>query len=87
MKDPPGYHGQKQKSSLAVVSTRRAQQEFSKYEITPIKPAAEALKIALMTMFFSVDYAFVVQELKDRRKLRKSLALNIAIVVQYFKGK
>lgn len=60
---------------LAVVSTRRAQQEFSKYEITPIKPAAEAMKIALMAMFFSVDYAFVVQELKDRRKLRKFMGI------------
>jgi hypothetical protein len=53
---------------LAVVSTRGARQEFSTYDITPIKPAAEALKIALIAMFFSVDYAFVVQELKDRRK-------------------
>ena len=40
---------------LAVVSTRRAQQEFSKYEITPIKPAAEAVKIALMAMFLTVN--------------------------------
>ena len=37
---------------LAVVTTRRAQQEFAKYEITPINSAAEAVKIAIVAMFF-----------------------------------
>jgi hypothetical protein len=61
---------------LAVISIRRAQQEFSKYEITPIKTAAETLKIAVVAMFFSVDYAFVVQELKARKKLRRFMGIH-----------
>jgi len=60
---------------LAVVSTRRAQQEFSKYEITPIKIATVAVKISIVAMFFSVDYAFVIRELKNRRKLRKYMGI------------
>ncbi len=61
---------------LAVVTTRRAQQEFAKYEITPINSAAEAVKIAIVAMFFSVDYAFVVQELKERKKLRRFMGIH-----------
>ncbi|HQK56307.1 MAG TPA: hypothetical protein PLE70_07170 [Methanolinea sp.] len=53
---------------LAIVSTRRAQQEFSKYEITPIKTATEAVKITIVAMFFSVDCAFVIRELENRKK-------------------
>lgn len=60
---------------LAVVSTRRAQQEFSKYEITPIKTATLAMKIAIIAMFFSVDYAFVIRELKNRKKLRRFVGI------------
>ena len=60
---------------LAIVSTRRAQQEFSKYEITPIKTATEAVKIAIVAMFFSVDSAFVIRELKNRKKLRRFVGI------------
>jgi len=61
---------------LAIVSDRRTQQEFSKYEITPIKNATVALKIAIVAMFFSVHYSFVVQELMNRRKLRKFMKID-----------
>jgi hypothetical protein len=61
---------------LAVMLIRRTQQEFSKYEITPIKTAAEAMKISILAMFFSVDCAFVVQELKNRKKLRKFMGID-----------
>jgi hypothetical protein len=44
--------------------------------MTPIKTAAEALKIAIVAMFFSADYAFVVQELKNRKKLRRFMGIN-----------
>jgi hypothetical protein len=61
---------------LAIISTRRVQQEFSKYKITPIKTATEAVKIAIIAMFFSVDCAFVIQELTDRKKLRKFVGIH-----------
>lgn len=61
---------------LAIVTTRRAQQEYSKYGITPIKSVTEAMKIAIVAMFFSVDYAFVVQELKERKKLRRFMGIH-----------
>lgn len=61
---------------LAVITTRRTQQEFSKYEITPIKSAADVMKIAIVAMFFSVNYSFVVQELKERRKLRRFMGIH-----------
>jgi len=60
---------------LAVISTRRAQQEFSKYEITPIKTATDAVKIAIIAMFFSVDYAFVIREMKNRKRLRRFVGI------------
>ena len=61
---------------LALVSARRAQQEFAKYEITPIKTVIEAVKIAIVSMFFSVECSYVVQELKKRRKLRKFMDIH-----------
>jgi len=61
---------------LALVSARRAQQEFAKYEITPIKTVIEAVKIAIVSMFFSVECSYVVHELKNRRKLRKFMDIH-----------
>jgi len=57
---------------LALVSARRAQQEFAKYEITPIKTVIEAVKIAIVSMFFSVECSYVVQELKKGENCENS---------------
>ena len=56
---------------LAQVSSREASQVFGRNELKPIPAAADAVKIILVAMFFSLDYSFVIQELKNRRKLRK----------------
>jgi len=61
---------------LALVSARRAQQEFARYEITPVKTVIEAVKIAIVSMFFPVECSYVVQELKNRRKLRKFMDIH-----------
>lgn len=46
-----------------------------KIRVPPIKTATEAVKIAIIAMFFSVDYAFVIRELKNRKKLRRFVGI------------
>lgn len=60
---------------LGCVSSRRSQQELSKREITPVPVAVTALKVLLLSMFFSVDAAYAVRELESRRKLRRFLEI------------
>jgi len=60
---------------LALVSSRRTKQECSKRGINPVGSAEESIKIVLVAMFFSVDCAFVVQEMQDRRKLRRFMGI------------
>ncbi|HPW10390.1 MAG TPA: transposase [Methanoregulaceae archaeon] len=70
---------------LAVVSTRRTKQELSKKGITPVASAEQAIKIALVAMFFSVDIAFVVQEMRTRKKLRRFIGIpdNVSVDTIY----
>ena len=60
---------------LSAVSTRRTKQELSKKGITPVASAEQAIKIALVAMFLSVDIAFVVREMRTRRKLRRFIGI------------
>lgn len=53
------------KRVLAVMTTRRTKQELSKQGITPVVKAGTVLRIALISMFFTVDYAYVVDELLE----------------------
>jgi len=61
---------------FAILSSRRTHQEFSKQGIKPIKFTETAFKIALLSMFFSVDCSFVIQELENRRKLRRFMHID-----------
>lgn len=61
---------------LGCISSRRSQQELSKREITPVPVAVTALKILCLSMFFSVDIAYTVKELRSRRKLRRFLGIS-----------
>ena len=61
---------------LGCISSRRARQELSKREITPIPVAVTALKILFLSMFFSVDIAYTVKEIRSRRKLRRFLGIS-----------
>jgi hypothetical protein len=70
--DPKWLHLQK---VLAVVSTRRTKQELSKRGITPVASAEQAIKIALVAIIFSADIAFVVQEMRSRKKLRRFMGI------------
>jgi len=45
--------------------------------ITPVATGEQAIKIALVAMFFSADIAFVVQELRARRKLRRFIGIPV----------
>jgi len=56
---------------LATISSRSAHQELSKHGLTPTAYAEQVIKIALLSLFFSVDCSFVVQELGERSKLRR----------------
>jgi hypothetical protein len=60
---------------LTVVSTRRTKQELSRNGINPVASAEQAIKIALVAMFFSVDIAYVVVEIRTRRKLRRFMGI------------
>ena len=55
---------------LTVTTTRRTKQELAKQGITPVMKAGSILRISLISMFFSVDCAYVIEELRGRRGLR-----------------
>jgi len=58
------------------LSVRRSHQEVSKRGITPVPVVVTALKILLLSMFFSVDIAYAVRELETRRKLRRFIGVS-----------
>ena len=56
---------------LKITTRRRTLQELAKQWITPVTMAQTVLKIILISMFFSVDCSYVVDELQKRSRLRK----------------
>ena len=56
---------------LTVTTTRRTKQEMAKLGITPVQRAGEHLRILIISLFFSMDCSFVIQELQERSTLRK----------------
>ncbi|MDI9633015.1 MAG: transposase [Methanolinea sp.] len=58
---------------LELITSRPAQQVFARNEIEPIPATLDAIAIVLTAMFFSCDCSFVIQELVNRRRLRKFL--------------
>jgi len=55
---------------LTITTSRRTKQELAKYGITPVPKAGTVMRILLISMFFVVDCAYVVEELKKRKNLR-----------------
>lgn len=55
---------------LTITRSRRTKQELVKHGITPVNKAGPVLRIALISMFFSLDYAYAIKELRMRRGLR-----------------
>jgi len=50
--------------------SRRTKQELAKRGITPVVKAGAILRIMLISMFFSVDCSFVVEEFRKHRNMR-----------------
>lgn len=59
-----------------IIDSRKIHQEFTRNEIKPVKKGDDNFKIVLMSMFFSSDISYIVNELKRRFKLKKSLEFN-----------
>ena len=55
---------------LTITTSRRTKQELAKYGITPFPEAGTVMRILLISIFFVVDCAYVVEELKKRKNLR-----------------
>ena len=56
---------------LIITTSRRTKQELAKHRITPVTMAGTVIRTILISMFFSVDCAYVVGELRKRTGLRK----------------
>lgn len=56
---------------MQILSSRRSRQELAKQGITPVPMAESAIKILLLSLYFSVDLAYTIRELTARRKLRR----------------
>jgi len=73
---------------LASISSRSTHQELSKRGLTPTALAEQVIKIALVSLFFSVDCSFVVQELEKRSKLRRFMHIqdvpSIDVLYRFF---
>ncbi len=52
---------------LSITTSRRTKQELAKYGITPVSKAGTVMRILLMLMFFVVDCAYVIEELRKRK--------------------
>ena len=59
-----------------IIDSRKIHQEFTRNEIKPVKKGDDNFKIVLMSMFFSSNISYIVNELKRRFKLKKSLEFN-----------
>jgi hypothetical protein len=56
---------------LVITTSRRTKQELAKHRITPVAMAGTVIRTILISMFSSVDCAYVVGELRKRKGLRK----------------
>ena len=55
---------------LNIFDSRRVKQQLARQGLTPVRRAALMLRVTLIAMFFSLDLAYVVQELQHREALR-----------------
>jgi len=56
---------------LTITTTRRTKQEMAKLGIIPVQRAGEYIRILFISLFFSMDCSYVLQELKQRPSLRR----------------
>lgn len=61
---------------LNVFDSRASRQILSRRGILPLHRSVPALKIVLMSMFFSSDISYVVKETEERESLRKFLRIS-----------
>ena len=55
---------------LNLFASRRVKQQLARQGLTPVPRAAFMLRVTLVAMFFSLDLAYVVDELQHRKTLR-----------------
>jgi transposase len=56
---------------LGIVRSRRVKKEMAKEGVKPVNMAGTIFKIVFMSMFFSVEISYVVEELNRRKELRR----------------
>jgi len=61
---------------LNVFDSRTSRQILSRRGILPLHKSVPALKIVLLSMFFSSDVSYAVKETEEREKLRKFLKIS-----------
>jgi len=61
------------KRILSIFDLRRTKQEMSKQGITPVNKGSYILKTVLLSMLFSLEISYAIEELKKREKLRNYL--------------
>ena len=62
---------------LIITTSRRTKQELAKHRITPVTMAGTVIRTILISMFFSVDCAYMVGELQMRKGLRKFARISL----------
>jgi len=62
---------------ISATTSRRAKQEMAKQGITPVNNAGSMLRILILSMFFSVEVTYVIEELRKRRELQSFLHVEV----------
>ena len=62
---------------IGATTSRRAKQEIAKQGITPVNNAGTMLRILILSMFFSVEVTYVVEELRTRKELQSFLCIEV----------
>ncbi len=60
-------------SIIKIFETRKTRKIISRCGIKPLGKAVQILKIVLLSMFFSCEVTYIVDELKNRKRLRQFL--------------
>lgn len=58
---------------IKIFETRKTKKIISRCGIKPLGKAIQIIKIVLLSMFFSCEIAYIVNELKNRKRLRQFL--------------
>lgn len=61
---------------LTLLQTRRSRQEIAKFGIKPANRAYTNIVIVLLSMFFSVEISYIIQEIEKRIELQQFLNIN-----------